>query len=121
MDGEMRWPADWMRGVLELCVLAAVTEQASHGYAVAARLAGQGLGVIKGGTLYPLLARLEAEGLVASCWQAGDGGPGRKVFSVTTRGRRELARRAALWQDFASVTSQLFHPFTPDRPSILEP
>ncbi len=83
----------WLRGVLEFCVLAAVSDLPRHGYAIAQALADKGFGVIKGGTLYPLLARLEADGLVASTWQAGDGGPGRKVFAITGDGRLELARR----------------------------
>jgi PadR family transcriptional regulator PadR len=92
----MRWPPDWMRGVLELCVLAAVAREPSHGYAVAAQFAEHGLGVVKGGTLYPLLARLEACGFVTAEWQVGEGGPGRKVFTATPEGRRDLTRRAAL-------------------------
>lgn len=100
-----RWPGEWLRGVLEFCVLAAVSDLPRHGYAIAQALADKGFGVIKGGTLYPLLARLEADGLVASTWQAGDGGPGRKVFAITGDGRLELARRVQSWNAFTSTVS----------------
>ncbi|MFN8080561.1 MAG: PadR family transcriptional regulator [Kineosporiaceae bacterium] len=86
-------------------MLAAVSEAPNHGYAIAQALADKGFGVIKGGTLYPLLARLEADGLVASTWQAGDGGPGRKVFAITGDGRLKLARQVQLWQAFTTTVS----------------
>ncbi len=55
-----------MRGVLSLCVLRVVADGPTYGYAIAARLADAGLGTVKGGTLYPLLTRLQTEGLVSS-------------------------------------------------------
>lgn len=88
-----RWPAEWLRGVLSVSVLAIIAEGDTYGYAIAQRLDEAGLGRIKGGTLYPLLGRHEENGLIASRWQQGDGGPGRKVFSLTAGGRR--AARAA--------------------------
>lgn len=105
----IRWPSEWMRGVLAMCVLAAVAAQpdGTHGYAIGRRLADGGLGRIKGGTLYPVLARLEADGLVTSSWGAGEGGPGRKTFVITALGRDELARRRQAWQEFVGVAAGL--------------
>ena len=100
----MRWPSEWLRGVLELCVLGVLADGPTYGYAIAARLEAAGLGVVKGGTLYPLLARLELEQLVKSSWSAGDGGPGRKYFTLTPQGRSELAHRAQLWGRFVDGT-----------------
>lgn len=102
-----RWPGEWLRGVLELCVLGVLADDATYGYAIAQRLAEAGLGTVKGGTLYPLLARLETEGLVHSSWRAGEGGPGRKYFALTAAGRRQLRVRAALWQQFVDGTWRL--------------
>ncbi|HYN94702.1 MAG TPA: PadR family transcriptional regulator [Pilimelia sp.] len=104
---ENHWPADWLRGALELCVLGALAEGPTYGYAIGQRLAGAGLGAVKGGTLYPLLTRLEGERLVESSWRAGDGGPGRKYFTLTPAGAAELARRTALWAQFVDVTRRL--------------
>ncbi|MFC7481033.1 PadR family transcriptional regulator [Luedemannella flava] len=88
---ESRWPSEWLRGVLELCVLGVLADGPTYGYAIAQRLEEAGLGVVKGGTLYLLLARLEADGFVESSWQAGDGGPGRKYFSSPAPARRACA------------------------------
>ena len=71
-----------------------------------------GFGTIKGGTLYPLLTRYEAAGLVTTEWRAGDGGPGRKYFALTDQGRAELTRLSADWLRF-TVTST--HYLDPER------
>ncbi len=107
------WPTEWLRGVLEVCALAVLSEEPAHGYAVAQRLEAAGLGQIKGGTLYPLLTRLETAGLLSSSWEAGDGGPGRKVFRATAAGRAEAARRGDLWTRFTDLTRRLVAPGDP--------
>jgi PadR family transcriptional regulator PadR len=107
MAADDEWPAQWLRGVLELCVLGLVCEQETYGYAIAHDLQRAGLGRIKGGTLYPILLRLEEDGLVGSAWREGDAGPGRKFFHATDQGRQELRRRADRWSAFASSTDTL--------------
>jgi PadR family transcriptional regulator PadR len=96
-----------MRGVLSLCVLRVVADGPTYGYAIAGRLADAGLGAVKGGTLYPILTRLETDGLVTSSWEAGDGGPGRKFFHLTEAGGRALAERAEQWQVFTQRAAAL--------------
>ena len=112
-----QWPGDWLRGVLSLCVLAVVAEGPTYGYAVAQRLQGAGLGTIKGGTLYPVLTRLEQEGLVTSSWREGEGGPGRKYFAVTAAGREALEDRAAAWRVFTDRATHLLGAATWSAPS----
>lgn len=97
--------SEWLRGVLGLCVLRTMAEGPTYGYAIAAELAEAGFGDIKGGTLYPLLARLEKNNLVTVAWRAGEGGPGRKYFALTEPGRAELADGIAQWQKFSTVVT----------------
>ncbi len=106
-ETQLTWPGDWLRGVLELCVLGVLADGPTYGYAIAQRLTGAGLGVVKGGTLYPLLTRLETEELVEATWRAGEGGPGRKFFELTAEGRAELSRRGVLWAEFVTRTRRL--------------
>lgn len=96
------WPSDWLRGVLELAVLRVLEDGPSYGYAIAARLDGAGFGTIKGGTLYPLLARLEAAGHVTTTWRAGGAGPGRKYFALTDAGLSRTRELASLWSQFVA-------------------
>jgi PadR family transcriptional regulator PadR len=114
---EEQWPGEWMRGVLSLCVLGVVARGRTYGYAVAAELARAGLGSVKGGTLYPILTRLEADGHVESTWGAGESGPGRKFFSATPAGHRHLADRAVQWRTFAGRAASLLPDPPPSGPA----
>lgn len=99
------WPSEWLRGVLSLAVLRILTDGDAYGYAIATSLEDAGFGAIKGGTLYPLLTRLETAELVETYWGAGDGGPERKYFHLTEAGRVQFLEQAALWRDFATTTT----------------
>ncbi len=97
----------WLRGVLDLCVLATLAEQERHGYAIASRLEEAGLAAVKGGTLYPLLARLQAAGRVTARWEPGEHGPGRKYYALTESGRSLLRTQGLAWRTFAHTTEKL--------------
>lgn len=106
MEGPKR--TQWLRGVLDLVVLAQLAETGEdYGYTLLQRLAKAGLPDVKAGTLYPLLNRLATEGLVRADWREGAGGPGRKFFALTDRGRAALAEQGAEWTDFARNTIAL--------------
>ena len=93
--------SQWLKGVLDLAVLAVLEREGSaYGYTITDSLASAGIEDIKGGTLYPLLARLEDDHLVTSSWVNGDGGPARKYFALTARGRMALVDGRAGWRDF---------------------
>lgn len=104
------WPAEWLRGVLETCVLRVLADGPTYGYAIAERLDELGLGRLKGGTLYPLLGRLETAGRVTVEWRAGDGGPGRKYYELTATGREALADASTLWGAFTTTTLAILTP-----------
>ncbi|WP_430732284.1 PadR family transcriptional regulator [Austwickia chelonae] len=53
------------------------------------RIESSGLGVVRGGTFYPMLRRLESAGLVTSSWDAGSAGPARRMVSITPAGIAE--------------------------------
>ena len=96
--------ASWLKGVLDLLVLSCLTEGESYGYAIAHTLDEAGLGRIKGGTLYPVLNRLEEAGLVQAEFRAAERGPGRRYYQLTDKGRTSLREEGTLWESFhASV------------------
>ncbi|HEX8488217.1 MAG TPA: PadR family transcriptional regulator [Propionibacteriaceae bacterium] len=101
------WPAEWTKGVLVASILSVVSQQGAHGYAVARVLTEAGIGSVKGATLYPLLNRLEQDGLLSSSWQEGLGGPGRKCYAITTAGRTELDRLRSAWVSFARTAARV--------------
>ncbi len=106
---ETTWPPEWTRGTLAQSVLAIVAaEETTYGYRIIQRLEGAGFGKVKGGTLYPILARLEKEGWTTTSWGEGDGGPGRKFVSITDAGRREVAIRRDAWREFSGMIDKLW-------------
>ncbi|CAA9309751.1 MAG: Transcriptional regulator, PadR family [uncultured Friedmanniella sp.] len=112
------WPSGWTRAALELCVLACVAELGTtHGYQVARRLAERGLGEVKGGTLYPVLTRLEEQGLTTTRWVEGHGGPGRKLVHVSDAGRAALDERRAQWTRWTARVADLLATTASDRPT----
>jgi len=83
------------RGVLVLATLAQLRTP-RYGYELRQTLADRGL-PIEEGTLYPLLRRLETQGLLNSEWKIEDGPP-RRYYSLNSDGRRLLEKLTKSWQ-----------------------
>jgi PadR family transcriptional regulator PadR len=86
-----------LRGVLDACLLAVTSEEPAYGYEMTRRLAQRGLAVAEG-SIYPVLGRLERDGLVSAFTRAGNGGPPRKYYGITDEGRATLAGWVAEWR-----------------------
>ena len=84
------------RGTVVLCVLAKL-QAPTYGYNLIAELADSRV-AIEANTLYPLLRRLEAQGLLESEWNT-DGAKPRKYYVVTAFGNEVLAEMQAHWAD----------------------
>lgn len=97
----------WIRGVLDLCILGTLRDRERYGYDIARRIEQAGLGRVKGGTLYPLLGRLEEAGLLTAEWRPGDRGPGRRYYLLTAEGRKLLDEQRTDWKTFAAQTTAL--------------
>ena len=90
--------AQWLRGVLDLCVLGALTHGESYGYEIARRLDTGGIGPIAGGTLYPTLLRLERLGLIDADW---------RYYRLSHEGHRVLRASSADWSLFVDQVNAL--------------
>ncbi|MEL4505149.1 PadR family transcriptional regulator [Luteococcus sp. H138] len=109
-DKDQYWPSAWVRACLEIAILSTLQDDALHGYAIASRMEEAGLGRLKGGSLYPTLARLEQAGFVEAVWLPGESGPGRKAYTLTTSGREERTRLIASWRDLSNALMALGKP-----------
>ncbi|MCM3660040.1 PadR family transcriptional regulator [Georgenia satyanarayanai] len=107
---EPRWPTPWVRAALPTAVLASLEDGALHGYAIAQRLAAGGLGRPRGGSLYPLLSALEADGAVTASWDQGESGPGRRTYALTTTGAERLQHERRAWTALADALGSPHHP-----------
>ena len=81
-------------------VLAVLAEGDSYGYAIIKRVADLSGGHLQwtDGMLYPVLHRLERQGLVAAKWSASETGRRRKYYRITKEGRTQLAAQRQQWQ-----------------------
>ena len=98
------------KGVLEMLVLDLLCQKPAYGYELLTLLKerSNGMFYLKEGTLYPILYRLEDEGLIEASWSRGDGRTTpKKIYVPTLEGREENSRRKNLWDDF-SITIHHF-------------
>lgn len=106
-----------LKGVLPMLVLRLLGVQESYGWELVTRLRAAGLDDISSGTVYPVLGRLERDGLVSSRLVASTAGPARKYYTPTDAGAQQLARARAAWTDLAAVVAGVLDGDAPtDRP-----
>ncbi len=96
-----------LRGVLDLCLLAVLDEAPAYGYEMTKRLRARGLSLVGEGSIYPLLGRLEREGLVEAFRKPGDGGRSRKYYRTADGGQRVLAAGLAEWRSTRDAVDAL--------------
>src|SRR5580658_10081043 len=87
-----------LRGVLDLCLLAVMGDGPAYGYEMTKRLRERGLSIVGEGSIYPLLGRLERDGLVETRRAASNGGPPRKYYSLSPEGEGALKAGVGEWQ-----------------------
>lgn len=108
---EDRFLQQLKKGVLEMLVLNLICKKTTYGYELMAELKRQSndLFALKEGTLYPILYRLEDEGMIESTWSQGEGkiAP-KKMYSATEKGRLESIRRFQTWKTFSTTVDGFY-------------
>ena len=110
-----RWEVQARKGVLELVVLAALWSGRLYGLELIRRLEDDAQLPVPEGTLYPLLNRLRAEGLVDAEWVEADAGHPRKYYRLTPDGRRRVVQMARVWRRFATGIDAVLTPVLAER------
>jgi len=103
---------DMLRGHLEGMVLAVLARGEAHGYEVLQRLREESENALqlKEGSLYPALYRLEKAAYVKARWEregAKRPGPRRRLYTITSKGKRALATRQEEWRHFTRVVGRI--------------
>ena len=93
------------KGVLELCVLALLMKHDSYAYEIASRLA-EGIDMGEG-TIYPLMRRMESDGVVGTYLVESSSGPPRKYYRLTQAGRASFAAQKSEWTAFAQAVEAI--------------
>jgi len=101
---------DLLPGTLDLMVLQTLAAMGSlHGYGIARRIeqvSGNAV-LLNQGTIYASLVRLQQRGWIAAAWGTSDNHRKAKFYSITRRGRKQLAEDAAYWQRLSGVMGKL--------------
>jgi PadR family transcriptional regulator, regulatory protein PadR len=92
------------RGVIVLAVLSLLQKE-QYGYSVLKLLSEQGLAVDQG-TLYPLLRRLESQGLLESLWRL-EGARPRRYYVISLEGRQVLSLLKEEWSSMVSMMEKM--------------
>ncbi len=92
------------RGALVLAILSQLAEE-HYGYSLREKLAAKGLDINEG-TLYPLLRRLESQGLLKSSWKV-EGSRPRRYYSISAKGRKVLTELKKEWKELGDVMRRL--------------
>ena len=87
-EGKDRRITQLRKGILELAVMGALYHERHYGYSLIRVLSENSSISLKEGTIYPILARLDRDGLVRSGWVESDQGPPRKYYTLTSSGQR---------------------------------
>ena len=104
------WETQVRKGGLGLAVLAILWPGRLYGLEILKRLDADAGMSIPEGTIYPLLSRMKAEGLVDSEWVEADAGHPRKYYRLTDPGRRRVREMAHSWRAFAQGLERLLAP-----------
>ena len=95
------------RGLIMLAVLSQLSRK-QYGYALLKLLSDRGLEVDQG-TLYPLLRRLEAQGLLQSSWNVDEARP-RRYYIISSEGRKLLPQLRSEWESLVAAMGRLLKP-----------
>jgi PadR family transcriptional regulator PadR len=93
------------RGVLSIAVLSQLSKE-QYGYSLLKGLSDQGM-EIEQSTLYPLLRRLEAQGLLQSDWRIMDEARPRRYYVISTQGKAVLTKLKREWSTMVETMKQM--------------
>jgi PadR family transcriptional regulator PadR len=114
-DAGDKWEVQLRKGCLELAILAALWDGRRYGLEILRRLESDSDLIVSEGTVYPLLSRLKALGLLRSEWVESGGGHPRKYYALTHAGKQRAVEMSRTWARFSSSMSKLLAPLTKEN------
>jgi PadR family transcriptional regulator, regulatory protein PadR len=116
-DSAEKWEVQLRKGCLELAILAALWDGRLYGLELLRLLEKESNLVITEGTVYPLLSRLRAEGLLDSEWVEAELGHPRKYYRLTNAGKKRALAMAHIWTRFSAKLDGLLKPLLKEERS----
>ncbi len=109
------WSKNWLVPVLLLML----REWSSYGYELMEKMSTFGLAAMNPGTFYRTLRQMEKDGMVSSSWDTSEGGPARRVYSITEAGEAYLNYWAESLDQYQRMMDTFFRLYT-GRPTPKE-
>lgn len=94
------------KGVLEMCILHICCEAEMYGYEIMKRVT-EAFPEISESTVYAVLRRLSTDGSTESYTGTVSGGPQRKYYCITPKGREELAAMTEMWKSTVAAVGKI--------------
>jgi PadR family transcriptional regulator PadR len=117
-DQPDRWEAQLRKGAVEMAALASLWQGRLYGLEIIRYLETHSQMALAEGTIYPVLNRLKAEGLLTSEWVEAEAGHPRKYYAITDTGRDRLRGMAKAWTSFAKGLSRLLEPVLNEKEKV---
>jgi PadR family transcriptional regulator, regulatory protein PadR len=114
-ESSEKWEVQLRKGSLELAILASLWGGRLYGLEILRRLENGSDLIVAEGTVYPLLSRLKALGLLASEWVESDSGHPRKYYRLTPAGRQRALEMARIWARFSASLKDLLVPLGKEK------
>jgi len=102
----------WSKNWLVPIVLLMLREWSSYGYELMEKMAAFGLNTMNAGTFYRTLRQMEKDGMVHSSWETSEGGPARRMYSITEAGEAYLKLWAESLDQYQRMMNTFFQLYT---------
>ena len=102
------WSKNWLVPVLLLML----RQWSSYGYELMEKMSTFGLSAMNPGTFYRTLRQMEKDGMVSSSWDTSEGGPARRIYSITDAGEAYLNYWAKSLNQYQRMMDTFFRLYT---------
>ena len=102
------WSKNWLVPILLLML----RQWSSYGYELMEKMSTFGLAAMNPGTFYRTLRQMEKDGMVSSSWDTSEGGPARRVYSITDAGEAYLNYWAQSLDQYQRMMDTFFRLYT---------
>lgn len=106
---ESKYAKQFKKGILEIIILKLLSKKEMYGYQIVSEMEERGnVFNLREGTLYPILYRLEDDGMIESRWeQSGSRNVPRKYYAITPSGKDLLKEATEQWLEFAYTVEKV--------------
>ncbi len=92
-----------------MCLMSIIDEEASYGYEMVRKLRSRGLDLASEGSIYPLLSRLQKQGMIEGYLVQSSEGPARKYYRMSADGRKTLNQWRDDWTGFRKAVDAVLN------------